>query len=345
MAIEYREWREGDDLTLLEIWGGPETHQAGQFRGALTLSSAGTDGTPWRRTIVAEDVMDGVGIPVAAGVVYEASLHPERLWAYIEVARDHRRTGIGATLLAMLRREAEQSPSGVTKLRAKVQPGTPGAAFAEAAGLSPIQRSRLVVVDPGALKLPVFPAKNDGGGPSNDENAGSDVVMDLATGSVELTDVVGRYYTSIHGWDSPGVLSMGQVQKLFLDDLTGAHGAIVLRAEPESAFGAGVAPTKKGRIRAFAVSYAEAAQDPMAAAGADQGPASQATDVFVGHEPALAPEDAAAAVRDLLALLAYQHPVMLELDDSMTALRAAVEPLLASGKARLASAETVVVSD
>ena len=85
MAIEYREWREGDDLALLEIWGDPETQQARQFRGALTLSSDGGGGTPWRRCIVAEDVIDGVGIPVAAGVVYEASLHPERLWAYIEV--------------------------------------------------------------------------------------------------------------------------------------------------------------------------------------------------------------------------------------------------------------------
>jgi GNAT superfamily N-acetyltransferase len=342
MAIEYREWREGDDLALLEIWGDPETFQAGQFRGALTVSSSGADGTPWRRTIVAEDVIDGVGIPVAAGVVYEASLHPERLWAYIEVARDHRRSGIGATLLTMLRREADQAPSGVKKLRAKVQPGTPGAAFAEAFGLSPIQRSRLVVVEPGALKLPVFPAKDDGGLPANDENAGSDVVMDLATGSVELTDVVGRYYTSIHGWDSPGVLSMGQVQKLFLDDLTGAHGAIVLRAEPESAFGSGVTPSKKGRIRAFAVSYAEASQDPSADASAQGG---KATDVFVGHEPSLEAADSAAAVRDLLSLLAYQHPVMLELDDSMTALRAAVEPLLDSGKARQAGAETLIVSD
>lgn len=344
MAIEYREWREGDDLALLEIWGDPETHQARQFRGALALSSAGTNGTPWRRCIVAEDVIDGVGIPVGAGVVYEASLHPERLWAYIEVARDHRRAGIGATLLAMLRREAEHSPSGVTRLRAKVEPGTPGAAFAEAFELEPIQRSRLVVIEPGALRLPVFPAKDDGGGPANDENAGSDVVMDLATGSVELTDVVGRYYTSIHGWDSPGVLSMGQVQKLFLDDLTGAHGAIVLRAQPESAFGAGVAPSRKGRIRAFAVSYAAPA-NPDAAPGQEDAGAETPTDVFVGHEPALAADDAAEAVRDMLSLIAYQHPVMLELDDSMTALRAAVEPLLEDGKARLAGAETLVVSD
>ncbi|MGX1161736.1 hypothetical protein FBY31_4202 [Arthrobacter sp. SLBN-100] len=343
MAIEYREWREGDDLALLEIWGGPETHQAGQFRGALAVSSDG-GGTPWRRCIVAEDVIDGVGIPVAAGVVYEASLHPERLWTYIEVARDHRRSGIGATLLTMLRRETEQSPSGVSRLRAKVEPGTPGAAFAEHFGLSPIQRSRLVVVEPGALRLPVFPAKDDGGGPANDENAGSDVVMDLATGSVELTDVVGRYYTAIHDWDSPGVLSVGQVQKLFLDDLTGAHGAIVLRAQPESAFGAGVAPSKKGRIRAFAVSYAAPAT-PDPAQGPEPDRAEAPTDVFVGHEPALDADDAAEAVRDMLALIAYQHPVMLELDDSMTALRAAVEPLLETGKARLAGPETLVVSD
>ena len=341
MAIEYREWREGDDLALLEIWGGPETHQARQFRGALAPSSDG-DGSPWRRCIVAEDVVDGVGIPVAAGVVYEASLHPERLWTYIEVARDHRRSGVGTTLLTMLRREAEQSPSGVTRLRAKVEPGTPGAAFAEAFGLSPIQRSRLVVVEPGALRLPVFPAKDDGSGPASDENAGSDVVMDLATGSVELTDVVGRYYTAIHGWDSPGVLSVGQVQKLFLDDLTGAHGAIVLRAQPGSAFGSGVAPSKKGRIRAFAVSYAAPAQGPEEDTGQS---GQEPTDVFVGHEPALAADDAAEAVRDMLALIAYQHPVMLELDDSMTALRAAVEPLLDNGKARLSGPETLVVSD
>ena len=339
MALEYREWKDGDDLALLEIWGGPETLPAEQFRAALAPSS----NQPWRRCIVAEDVIDGVAIPVAAGVVYEASLHPDRLWTYIEVARDHRRAGIGASLLTMLRREAEDAPSGVTRLRAKVEPGTAGAAFAEAFGLEPIQRSRLVVVEPGALRLPVFPAK-DGAGAAGGEDAGSDVVMDLATGSVELTDVVGRYYAAIHDWDSPGVLSVGQVQKLFLDELTGAHGAIVLRAQPESAFGTGVAPSKKGRIRAFAVSYAAPA-DPDAAPGTDSAGPDAPTDVFVGHEPALSAGDAAEAVRDMLALIAYQHPVMLELDDSMTALRAAVEPLLESGKARLAAPETLVVSD
>ena len=273
MAIEYREWREGDDLALLEIWGGPETVQAGQFRGTLAPSG----NAPWRRCIVAEDVVDGVAIPVAAGVVHEASLHPERLWAYIEVDRHHRRAGVGSTLLTMLRHEAEQSPSGVTRLRCKVEPGSPGAAFAEAAGLAPIQRSRLVVVEPGALKLPVF---GDGS-----EAAAAEQVEDLATGSVELSDVVGRYYTAVHAWDSPGDLSIATVQRLFLDELSGAHGAIVLRAPRPAPSAQGVPASKKGRIEAFAISYAELA----AAPGEDpaQAPSGQPTDVFLGHEPQL----------------------------------------------------------
>lgn len=339
MAIEYRPWRDGDDLALLEIWGGPETDQARQFRAALAPSS----NTPWRRCIVAEDVVDGVAIPVAAGVVHEATLHPERLWVYVEVARDHRRAGIGSTLLAMLRHEAQQSPSGVTRLRTKVEPGTPGAGFAEAAGLTPIQRSRLVVVEPGSLKLPVF---GDGS-----EAAASEQVEDLATGSVELSDVVGRYYTAVHHWDTPGELSIATVQRLFLDDLTGARGAIVLRAPKASAFGAGVPASKKGKLQAFAVSYAQGALETGALetgtpdAGAAAAGGAEPSDVFLGHDPELSAEDARAAVRDLLALIAYQYPVLLELDDSMEALTAVVEPLLEAGTARLAEADTLILSD
>ncbi|MBT8160073.1 MULTISPECIES: GNAT family N-acetyltransferase [Arthrobacter] len=324
MALEYREWREGDDLALLEIWGDPETLPAQQFRAAFAPSSDGGQGRQWRRCIVAEDVVDGVGIPVAAGVVHEASLHPERLWAYIEVAKDHRRSGIGATLLTMLRHEAAESPSGVSKLRSKVEPGTSGAAFAEWAGLAPIQRSQLVVVDPEPLKLPVF---GDGS-----EEAASEQVEDLATGSVELSDVVGRYYTAVHHWDSPGELGVPKVQRLFLDELAGAHGALVLRAPKASAFGAEVPASRKGKLQAFAISYA-------------QGNSDDPSEVFLGHEPRLEEGPAREAVRDLLALIAYQHPVLLEVDDSMTALRAVVDPLLDQGKAKLRGADTVVVSD
>jgi hypothetical protein len=184
-------------------------------------------------------------------------------------------------------------------------------------------------VEPAALKLPVF---GDGS-----EEAAAERVEDLATGSVELSDVVGRYYTSVHGWDSPGELSIPTVQRLFLAELSGAHGAIVLRAPKASAFGQGVPASKKGRLQAFAISYAEL--------NPEQGPSGHPSDVFLGHEPELKPDEAQAAVRDLLALIAYQYPVLMEVDDSMTAVRSVVEPLMETGKARRQGAETFVVSD
>ena len=98
--LSYRQWQDGDDLTLLEIWGDADSAPAGAFRAALVPAQ---DANPWRRTIVATDQ----GIPVAAAVVYSTKLHPSRLWAYVEVAKDHRRAGVGATLVTMLRREAD----------------------------------------------------------------------------------------------------------------------------------------------------------------------------------------------------------------------------------------------
>ena len=117
---------------------------------------------------------------------------------------------------------------------------------------------------------------------------------------------------------------------MFLDELSGAHGAIVLRAPKASAFGQGVPASRKGRLEAFAISYAELAPAGDSAAGEGAAASGQPTDVFLGHEPKLSAEEAQAAVRDLLALIAFQHPVVLELDDSMEALRAVVEPLLES---------------
>ena len=60
MAIAYREWRDGDDLALLEIWGGPETEQARQFRGTLAPSG----NAPWRRCIVADAALRGSELTV-----------------------------------------------------------------------------------------------------------------------------------------------------------------------------------------------------------------------------------------------------------------------------------------
>ncbi|MGA7206691.1 MAG: GNAT family N-acetyltransferase [Specibacter sp.] len=326
--LSYRAWRDGDDLTLREIWGDADSSAAGQFRAALAPES---DARPWRRTIVAEDQ----GIPVAAAVVYSTTLHPQRLWAYVEVAKDHRRTGVGATLVTMLRREADGALAAglvsTTALRTKVAPGTSGAAFAESMGLTVLQRNRVVEVGPGALNLPAF-------GEGTEAEAAARV-QDLATGSVELTDVVGRYYESVNQWDPTGPLSPGAVQRMFLDDLTGAHGALVLRAEAASAFGAEVAPSKKGRIEAFAVSYSQGHISP------EEPAAASASEVFLGVEPRLSHEDAVRAVYDLLALITHQYPVLLEIDDAMEALAAVVDPMIEVGVAKVRGTETLVVGE
>ncbi|WP_422391594.1 GNAT family N-acetyltransferase [Arthrobacter sp. N1] len=301
MALEYRAWQEGDDLELIQLWGGPESATSEQFRGSFRPPAE----EPWNRCITVVDQ----GVPVAAGCVYGAALHPDRLWCYIEVAADHRRAGVGSTLLTMLQHEAAASPSGITALRSKVTPGTTGSAFAQATGFGALQRSRLVVIGPGALAAP---ALDDAAGPQLEE---------AATGSVELTRALAAFYESVHVWDR-AELSLGRAQLLFLGDASGAGGAIVLRDRPKADGGA---------IATFAVSYTQARTDDPA-------------DVLLGYDTSLPPAEQQAAVATMIAMLVHQYPIQLEVDDAMEALVAVVEPLLATGAAQLAGPETLVVA-
>ncbi|MGV0110800.1 GNAT family N-acetyltransferase [Arthrobacter sp. CP30] len=301
MALEYRAWQEGDDLELIQLWGGPESATSEQFRVSFRPPAE----EPWNRCITVVDQ----GVPVAAGCVYGAALHPDRLWCYIEVAADHRRAGVGSTLLTMLQHEAAASPSGITALRSKVTPGTTGSAFAQATGFGALQRSRLVVIGPGALAAP---ALDDAAGPQLEE---------AATGSVELTRALAAFYESVHVWDR-AELSLGRAQQLFLGDASGAGGAIVLRDRPTADGGA---------IATFAVSYTQARTDDPA-------------DVLLGYDTSLPPAEQQAAVATMIAMLVHQYPIQLEVDDAMEALVAVVEPLLATGAAQLAGPETLVVA-
>lgn len=297
--LTYRPWDPSDGAALNDIWGDAE-HDAIAGR---ELFREPTD-APFSRTIVAEDE----GIPVAAAVVAEAGVHPERLWAYIEVAKDHRGHGVGATLLAMLRQEAQRAATPTQRLRAKVGPNSAGAAFAASSGLKPIQRSRIIRVAPGSLRLE---------GISEDSRKD---VEELATGSVELTRALWDFYVNVHQWDPPADIGIGKVNQLFLGEAAGAHGAVVLR--------------EHGKIRAFAISYTQPQEDPEA----DQPPA----DVLLGYDTSNG--NAAEGVRQLLALLTHQYPVEVEVDDSMTALTAVVDPLIEAGGAAVVS-ETDIVSE
>lgn len=304
-GLTFRPWEDGDDLRLLEVWGGPRTPQAHEDRTMLRASSD----TPFARCIVAEDS----GVPVAAAVVYSSSLHPQRFWFYAEVASGLRRRGIATELLRLLRLEL---PDGAalkaryTVAAAGENPDAEGAdGFLRAAGFSDLQRSRLVVVEPGSLPLPQF---SDGG-----------LTLDeAATGSVELSQLVAEFYNATHEWD-PSTMTLGLAQTMLLGDHTGAKGAVVLRDKPKA---------DGGRILAFAVSYDPARPEAP-------------TEVFLGWDPALGLQDATIATRGLLGMLVHQFPVQLEVDDAMVPLALVIDELGPQEKATVIATSEIVATD
>ncbi|MGJ9401720.1 GNAT family N-acetyltransferase [Arthrobacter sp. KK5.5] len=301
--LNYRPWRDGDDLALLQLWGDPSTPQAHIDRTMLRPSSD----DPWARTLVADDH----GVPVAAATVFESSLHPDRLWFFAEVASGHRRQGIATELLRRLR--AEPAPSGVTALKSRytVEGAEAEAAhaFTGAVGQKPIQRSRAVVVEPGGLKLPTF----DEEGLTLEESA---------TGSVELTQLVADFYNAVHDWDR-SEMTLGRAQTMLLGDATGAKGAVVLRDKPKEL---------GGKILSFAVSYEPDRVDAPA-------------DVLMGWDPSLSDASAREALVNLLAMLAHQYPVKLEVDDAMVPLHDLVDSLMAAGQATVVTTTHIVSTD
>lgn len=335
-GLSLRAWEEGDDLRLLEVFGDPVDVQQHQDRAMLAASSD----TPWRRCVVAE--VDSV--PVGAGVVYASSLHPQRLWLYLETAASERGRGVGSAVLEALREVvAEAHAAGqitTTALKsrfglapedtrtvaageelpeidlesraARAAQAEATGAFLAARGFAPIQRSRRVAVAARSVALPTL---------RSEQSPEGVVLEESSTGSVELTRAVAAFYHGTHGWD-PAEMSLGRAQQMLLGPDTGASGAVVLRDRPAD---------EGGVIRAFAVSYtAERQEDPA--------------DVLLGWDPELETGQAQQAVADLLALLVAQYPVQLEVDESMTALAPIVDGLLTAGYAQVLADASVVAT-
>lgn len=288
-GLTVRPWAEGDDLKLLEVWGDPENAMHHADRALLRPSS----NEPWSRCIVAEDA----GVPVAAATIFRSSLHPDRLSFYAEVAPEHRRRGVAAQLLEIL--EAELPNCGTQNLKARCAKHSAAQCFLKDNGFRKVQRSRQVTVQPGALKLP-------------DLEAAQLDLEDLATGSVELTQLVVDFYNAVHDWDR-AEMTVGKAQQLLLAPETGASGAVVLRSVSGEDEG-------KKPILAFAISYtAERTEDPA--------------DVLLGWNPELDQEQAGSAVRALLSLVAARYPVTVEVDDSMVPLKQVTDELTENGLA------------
>jgi hypothetical protein len=250
---------------------------------------------------------------VAAAVVYSSSLHPERYWFYAEVASGLRRRGIATELLRLLRLEL---PEGAA-LKARYTVGAAGenpdadgaAGFLEAAGFRNLQRSRLVVMEPGIIPAPAV-------------EEGQLILEEAATGSVELSTLVAEFYNETHAWD-PATMTVGLAQTMLLGEHTGAKGAVVLRDKPKA---------DGGRIMSFAVSYDPAREDAP-------------TEVFLGWDTSLGLQDATISVRSLLAMLTHQFPVQLEVDDAMVPLALCIDELGPKQAATIVAISEIVATD
>ncbi|NWN87701.1 MAG: GNAT family N-acetyltransferase [Micrococcaceae bacterium] len=197
--MDIRDWQDGDDLKLLELFGDPLTAQHHHDRTMLGASTQ----QPFGVGLVAVDD----AVPVAAGAIRTQAFHPQRMWCYIETAPLQRQRGIATALFNQL---VERAPDNTAFKTRSVTSDETTAAWLTNRGFSPIQHSQRVVVASQAFEQ-------------------TDIaVQELATGSVELSKVVAEYYNAIHDWD-PSELTITQAQQLLLAPQTGAEQAFVTR--------------------------------------------------------------------------------------------------------------------
>src|SRR5690625_1325083 len=201
--MHIRDWRDGDDLRLLELFGDPANAQHHYDRAILGPSTQ----EPFGVGLVAVDD----GISVAAGAIRTQALHPQRLWCFIETAPLQRQRGIATELFNRL---LEHLPEQTALKTRSVTGDADTAAWLAHRGFSPIQHSQRVILAANSYE------PTDIG------------VQEIATGSVELSKVVAEYYNATHDWD-PSQLSLTQAQKLLLAPQTGAEQAFVTRQDRE----------------------------------------------------------------------------------------------------------------
>jgi len=199
--MHIRDWQDGDDLRLLELFGDPVNAQHHHDRAMLGPSTQ----DPFGVGLVAVDD----GIPVAAGAIRTQPLHPQRLWCFIETAPLQRQRGIATDLLNRL---VEYAPEQTAFKTRSATGDVATATWLARQGFSPVQHSQRVILA------------------ANSYEPTDICVQEIATGSVELSAVVAEYYNATHDWD-PSQLSLTQAQQLLLAPQTGAEQAFVTRRD------------------------------------------------------------------------------------------------------------------
>ena len=223
--MHIRPFTDGDDLRLNDVFhdaANPAEHAARNLFRADSES-------PLSRCVVAslDDEAPGAEVLIGAAAIAASPAHPRRAWAHVEVAEPERRRGVGAALLQAAREAVAGTDLIDLPLRGRVAAGSVGAAAAASQGADLLFTTRVITVKPSAL-----------GGLGADRLEDFEVT---ATGSVALTQAFAAWYAGVNAADPAAEMSLGEVNRRFLSEPTGAHGAALMRRD--------------GEVSAFAVSY------------------------------------------------------------------------------------------
>ncbi|MCG7297837.1 histone acetyltransferase [Brevibacterium sp. ACRRH] len=309
--VTIRPFAPGDDLALNNILSDPNNPAHHMLRSLVREDS---DSAPVTRTVVAEVA---AGVLVGVAVCAQSPAHPQRAWFHIEVAHELD-SEEAAEVSAQLREKLSHAVSGTVleglPLRTRVGVGTSGAGDAGSAdGDTELFRTRIVRVETLAL-----------GGLGADR---LDDFVVTATGSVELTRAFSEWYTGVNRADPAASMTVGEFNRRFLSEATGAHGAAMFKRD--------------GQVSAFAVSY----PPEQSAEGDATQDTSEATELTVGVmadavEPCPERDSAEyqAALGDvgaLIARLSTDTDVVVEVTSEMPVLTELIDGLVQAGKAHV----------
>lgn len=314
--VTIRPFAPGDDLALNNILSDPNDPAHHMLRSLVREDS---DAAPVTRTVVAEVT---AGVLVGVAVCAQSPAHPQRAWFHTEVAHELD-SEEAAEVSAQLREKLSHAVGGTVleglPLRTRVGVGDSGSSDAGDAGAgsanggTELFRTRIVRVETLAL-----------GG------LGADRLDDFAvtaTGSVELTRAFSQWYTGVNQADPAASMTVGEFNRRFLSEATGAHGAAMFKRD--------------GQVSAFAVSY----PPEQSAEGDATQESSEATELTVGvmadavePRPERDSAEYQAALGDagaLIARLSTDTDVVVEVTSEMPVLTELIDGLVQAGKAHV----------
>ena len=311
--VTIRPFAPDDDLALNNILSDPNDPAHHMLRSLVREDS---DSAPVTRTVVAEVA---AGVLVGVAVCAQSPAHPQRAWFHTEVAHELE-SEEAAEVSAQLRENLSHAVAGTVleglPLRTRVgvgDEGSSGVAAGSADGDRELFRTRIVRVETLAL-----------GG------LGADRLDDFAvtaTGSVELTQAFSQWYSGVNQADPAASMTVGEFNRRFLSEATGAHGAAMFKRD--------------GQVSAFAVSY----PPEQSAEGGTTQDTSEATELTVGvmadavePRPERDSAEYQAALGDagaLIARLSTDTDVVVEVTSEMPVLTELIDGLVQAGKAHV----------